>query len=439
MGPMAFSLLALLLHAALPPAGQWRLTQQHTHVRVLSWGLFCGKEPKDSRGIPGAEFALTQVGDGFEIRGAGRRYGTATCGMDASVFRPRVSDRVDQRWQVECQGPPVAGAPQLTHHSFEVSDDTMVYVTRGEVRKHDTPDACRYTYQTTMNFALATAAGPCATPGAAVSLVLSPASKDMHPGDRVCLQAAAMDAHGCAVPAGAVRFAAEPEGAVTLDGSSCAWANDEVPETVLVAITATAGQAVGNAVLRVVAPDAAVESLEQTAARSTSARVRALVGEVLAGEVVVKPPNEVMADEHAAAQQPLPTPPPRARGVPAWVLLGGGAGILLLVGALALWLRGRKRVVEVPLPTLPPPLAGQGYQCPVCRFEYAQPGRCVHDNAVLIRNQAAGRATMFIPEIGGMICPTCGQRYPKRARFCGNDRSPLIPDVGDGAPPPDAA
>ena len=40
---------------------------------------------------------------------------------------------------------------------------------------------------------------------------------------------------------------------------------------------------------------------------------------------------------------------------------------------------------------------------------------------------------MFIPAAGGMICAVCYTRYPTKARFCGHDRAPLVPDMGQFA------
>lgn len=427
--------LLVVLAQAGPPAGEWRLESQQTRVKVLSWGLFCGKEPRDSRGLPGGRFTLrNNDSDGFELQGAGRRYTTAGCSMDAAVFKPRVRDRSGDTWRVECEGPPLAGQPQSTEHRFEVgADGALTYVTRGETRKTENMDACRFAYETTQRFVLASEAGPCSAPGAAVKLVLSPATVDAQPGARVCFQVAASDKDGCTVPAGTPSFAVDPAGALEVDGSGCAWAPRELKSTLLVAITARTEGAAGSAVLRVVTPGAAAETMEQTAARTQSEVVRRLVGEVTAGEIVIKAPNEV--EDTSAPAPPVEAATPPQRVTPLFLLLG--MAVLLLGAGAGLWLRSRKREVLVPMKvlTVPPPAAGKGWKCPQCKFEYASGGNCVHDGTPLVQNEVQGRSTMFIPEIGGMLCPTCGQRYPKRARFCGNDRTPLVPDLG--LPPAD--
>jgi len=77
----------------------------------------------------------------------------------------------------------------------------------------------------------------------------------------------------------------------------------------------------------------------------------------------------------------------------------------------------------------PSPLPEAAWKCPKCGFEYADPGKCIHDGVALVSKDGMSRKTMFIPQFGGMKCPTCGQKYPSRAKFCGNDRSPLVPDL----------
>ncbi|MBI5497467.1 MAG: hypothetical protein HY904_20820 [Deltaproteobacteria bacterium] len=431
----ALLLSAVVVAAALPPAGEWRLDRQDTKVKVLAWGMFCGKEPRDGRGLPGARYVLTHDGTGFVLKGAGKAFGTVGCSMDPPIYKQRLADKTQKGWRVECEAPPIAGTPQVNEHVFEVEDAAIRYVTRGEKRKTENLEACRYAYETEMRFVLATESGPCASPGPAARLVVEPGTVDARPGQRICFKASATDAHDCAVPAGAVAYAVEPKGVGELDGNGCLWAPREIKDAVVLAVTATAGDVRGNSVVRVAPEEAArTESIEQTAARTGSDAVKQMVSQVRAGDFVVKAPFEEEEEPAAAPAAPVATPPADAPGLPPWLPVAGG-GAVVVVAALAFALARRKKPAQVPAPppvVAPPvaaPEAGRGYKCPQCGFEYAAAGKCVHDGTELVINEARGRQTLFIPQVGGMVCPTCGQKYPTRARFCGNDRTPLVPDL----------
>lgn len=433
------ALTLLLATAITPPEGPWRLESQKTSVRVLSWGLFCGAEPKTSRGIPGAVYTLRNQGDGFTLGGAGKSLGTEGCSMDPTAFKLRQRNRNADVIHVECEAPPVAGNPVVTLHRFEILSPTEIrYVTSGEKRKNEGLDSCRYAYEMEMVFKAATEAGPCAQPGPAAKLVLDPAARDAAPAERVCFKVQAVDAKGCAVPSGSLQFSVEPANAGTMDGQQCFWVAREVGSTLVAAVTATQGSAVGNAVVRVlVAGEAPKETLAETAAKSTNQRIRTLVSEVLAGEFVLKTPMEQFDED------PLPAPPaPPPPGLRTYVVYGalGGGGVALVLLGIILVLRARKRPPQVsppppqPLqpiqaPEVKPPEAGSGYRCPRCGFQYEQPGKCIHDGTELVVLETKGRQTLFIPSFGGMVCLTCGQRYPRNAKFCGNDRTPLVPDI----------
>jgi len=421
--------LVALLAAAPPPAGEWRLDSQVTRVKILAWGMFCGKDPADTRGIPGARYQLTVNGNEFTLKGAGKTFTTTTCGTDPAQYKPRLSDHGDNTWRVECEAPPIAGQPQVTDHRFTVVDNAITYLARGEKRKTENLEACRYAYETEMRFVLSTQAGPCANPGPAAKLVLDPATVDARPGQRVCFKVAAMDAQDCSVHTGAPALTVEPATGVEVDGNGCVWTPKELKEAALLAVTATFGDAKGAAVVRVVPEHAPQESMEQTLARTGNETVKKLVSQVTAGAYTIKTPNEEDSEPaHAAA---VASAPPPDEALPQWVYIaGGGGGILVLLGLGILLLRKPKKTAKAaPFVVQPPPAAGRGYKCPKCGFEYSEPGACVHDGTTLVKNEDMSRTTMFIPQVGGMVCPTCGQRYPTRARFCGNDRTPLVPDL----------
>ncbi|MEW5853914.1 MAG: hypothetical protein AB2A00_34385 [Myxococcota bacterium] len=439
--------LGLLLLGASPSPGEWRLQSQHTRVKVLSWGLFCGREPRDSRGIPGAVYQLTVQGNDVTLTGAGKTLSTRACGLDPPQFKPRQTQHDGDRISVECEAPPVAGTPVVTQHRFELRSSTELrYVTEGEKRDRQNLDACRYAYTTEMVFVAARQDDPCAKPGAPVKLVLDPPTSDVEPGNQVCFKVQAMDAQGCAVSSGKPAFTVEPAGVATVEGS-CLRAPAKVASTMVLGITATLESATGNAAVRVATKGERIKESFAESARRSGHRINKLVSEVMAGEFVIKTPQE--EDEGApapvAAAAPVsPTTTPATDGTPTWMWLAGGAVGLMLLSVVG-WLMTRRRKpsddvdgpISVPPATVAPakpPEAGKGYKCPKCGFEYERPGKCIHDGTELVLNTESGRKTMFIPQVGGMICPTCGQRFPSRARFCGNDRSPLLPDFN--APPP---
>jgi hypothetical protein len=427
MGPL---LLLAALSSAVPPAGEWRLDSHNTRVKVLAWGLFCGKEPTDSRGIPGARYTLTVSGQDFVLKGAGKTFSSNGCSMDPAAFKARTADRNEGVYRVECEAPPVAGQPQVNEHHFEVTEGAVRYVTKGERRKTENLEACRFAYETEMRFVLSSQAGPCSTPGPVSRLVVDPAAVDAKPGQRICFKVQGMDAQDCAVPA-TPTFSVEPAGRGDLDANGCLWTPREVTESLVLAVSVSSGTARGGAVVRVAGEGAPKESMEQTVARAGGEVAKKLISQVTAGDFVIKTPQD--EEEEPAAVLPPPPVTTEKEGFPLWLLAAGFGAFVLLAGAAFFLLRGGKKEPPRPpapvVPIFPAPAPGKGWQCPKCKFEYASAGTCVHDGSTLVKNESAGRQTMFIPEVGGMMCPTCGQRFPSRARFCGNDRSPLVPDL----------
>jgi hypothetical protein len=442
--------LALAVAGTVPPEGPWRLESQSQKTRVLSWGLFCGKEPaKTSRGIPGANYALQNQGEDFTLSGAGKVLSTKGCSLDPAAFRLRQRDRAGDTIKVECEAPAVAGQPVVTQHTWSVvSPKEIKYITVGDKRKTEGMDACRYAYELEMVFVAATEAGPCAEPGPAAKVLLDPATKDAQPGERVCFKAQAVDAKGCAVPGSPTQFKVEG-GDATVDPQGCLWTPRKPEATVVLGVTATQGSVSGSAMVRVLVAGQPPpkETLAETVQKSGSQRMRSMVSEVMAGDFVLKTPHEEDEDEGAVS---APAAPPRGGGFPLWVLVLAGGVLVVLGGVVSLRGRGRRPAsapASVPRPVAAPvvpevavPAAGQGYICPVCNFQYDTPGTCTHDGTTLVLNDQKTRQTMFIPSVGGMICLTCGQRYPRRAKFCGNDRTPLVPDLpgvmgGDGNKP----
>ncbi len=269
----------------------------------------------------------------------------------------------------------------------------------------------------------------CASPGAAASLAVSPKIFDVKAGGKArCLEVTAKDANGCQVPTTGVTFAMDPPDRGGVSAKGCVKAKKALSETEAVAIVVKLGAIESAATARLIpkAIERPTKTYKALAKTSRSAKARQMLGEVTAGEIVLRPletdppPLEAIEDE----------------GFPFLPVAGAGFAALLasLLGVFLAVRRKKNTVVATELEAKPvvTPKKGGGLQCPQCKFEFAvgEATHCPFDSTELIALDLVGSRVAALPTAGGMVCPVCHTKYPTKARFCGHDRSPLLPDFG---------
>jgi hypothetical protein len=254
---------------------------------------------------------------------------------------------------------------------------------------------------------------PACEPGAPARRPLSPRAATIETGDRVSFRAIVVDANACPVRDARITWTLErPE------GRSALFANG--------VFTAAASAAEGEGDFVVIAR---AESFEERA----TVHVRPLdLSDVMAqrtgGGIVQAPDEEAIATGASGVSAETVD---EDRGIPLYVWIGAGAGLLLFaIGALLLLLRRK----PVPLVSTPPPppktdslaVASSrrvAYQiCPVCNREYDDPklGFCPVDGAEL---KPPGEESAGQP----LICPTCRRGYAPGSRVCTRDQTELVP------------
>jgi hypothetical protein len=445
--------LVLALAAGTPEAGQYKIVRDSSSSQRKLWGLFCGKADAEQKSSVGKHVTVTLSGEEWKAKGAGRKFGTATCeGRTNPTLKPVDRKVKDGVISFNCRSQRVTRGTETTSHTVRVKDNgNIVFTTKGETEFRREGDLCRSTFERTTvavpDFEKKQAAAeappepvdPCAKPGAVTALVVSPKVFDVKVGgEPVCLRVTGKDANSCAVPAEGATFTVDPAEAGAVSDEGCFTPSDSIKEEEAIAIVIDL-KGVEAAVSARIVPKAlerAKKTLKALAKTSRSKRAQEILGEVTRGEITLRP-----LETEPPELPPLPAPPfPWATVAGA----GGAAGLATILGVFLAIRRRRNRQEATELQAKPvvTPKKGGGLVCPQCKFEFAvgEATHCPFDNTALEELGRDARQTMFVPAAGGMVCPVCFTRYPTKARFCGHDRAPLVPDFGqfaDQEPKPD--
>lgn len=475
----AMLLLALMTVApaaiaeTLPTPGRWRVDRERLTVSADPWGPDCGAAPTGHDWkVSADEFVLTVADQELQFKGERRSIASTGCegkarGLIAKSHQRRAGVRV-----TECSAPDVNGQPEeQVRHAWQLLDrDHVLYLSEGTrqiVPSHppgqtDIPlgparaeklvwysdgkrwkqgtwreamaaQHCVVHYQRESKLErLPETVAACTTAGPAQRLTVQPATADLAAGDRTCFKLIALDPDGCPTAAPGVTWSLDPASYGAVDDQGCVSAAAAISEEAAAALTARSATLRAGALLRMAPRQAPARTeLVVLAKRSPSARVREVVGEIHIGEIAIRP--TALPAPVAATPSLLHLGVPQSRGQ--WIALLAAIAVAIaaaLVIAVALRRRARlqlrDRLRARPLQKLPP--KGSGVVCPKCHFEFEAGVYCPFDRERLVPLEREARHTLFIPAVGGMICPTCGTRYPTKARFCGKDRAPLIPDLG---------
>lgn len=491
--PRATPALTLSLCLAAPLAGAqisaegetWRLTRDRVDYSVEEWGAGCGPRPEDRSNATGREVTIRAVGGDLEISTGGRRQRTDQCWSDNRHTEALAHARVGNTWNVSC-GTPV-GESLGERGTYTVTLDGDRLSMRGETRYAWTLQGsnCRATATATRAYERVSAAPPATptpapppaptptpaatpapaptparpaatparcTPGAAVSLVVSPARRSTTSGGRVCFRARAVDAAGCESSASDVRWTAQRSrgaGEGSMDRGCFVSAGGGVG---LFEVSAAAGALTARAEVEVVTQD----------------RYATLIAERL------EDPDGGAPEVNSGAQVGGGALAPETRvDRTSWLfVLGGGAAALALILLLLSRRRAppprprfeddddvprpRREVMppqelsEPSSPTQPPPLSpnrrrGEGAEsdrsapvptpvakhCPYCRKVYqGDLAFCPEDGQPLAPGAvppAMSASPAVVTAEGERRCPKCGRSFPAYMDFCGEDGTALPP------------
>ncbi len=491
--PRATPALTLTLCLVAPAAGAqisaegetWRLTRDRVDYSVAEWGSGCGPRPESRSNATGREVTIRAVGGDLEISTGGRRQRTDQCWSDNRHTEALAHARVGNTWNVSC-GTPV-GESLGERGSYTVTLDGDQLSMRGETRYAWTLQGsnCRATATAARSYERVSGAPPATptptptppptptpaparpvatptptparpattrcTPGAAVSIVVSPSRRSTTSGGRVCFRARAVDAAGCESSASDVRWTVQrsrggAEG--SMDRGCFVSAGGGVG---LFEVTAAAGALSARGEVEVVTQD----------------RYATLIAERL------EDPDGGAPEVNSGAQVGGGALAPETRvDRTSWLFyLGGGAAALALILLLSRRRappskprfdddddapRPRREVMppqelsEPSSPTQPPPLnpnrrRGEGVaserpaptsppapkHCPYCRKVYqGELAFCPEDGQPLAPG-ATPPSTSVSPAVvaadGERRCPKCGRSFPAYMDFCGEDGTALPP------------
>lgn len=436
-------LLALLvifsaqLSAAAPAPGTYRVVRDQASTEWKQRGLFCGEGIEVRADSMGKTLTVSVDGGEWRAKGSGRSFGTATCEGTNSSLRPVSRVREGEWVAFECRSQRVTRGTEHTKHRVRVTESGALELQSeglNEYRKDG--DLCRSSWERVtvavpvdVAPVAAEPADPCSSPGVPAKLSLSPRVFDVKVGGApVCLQVAAADGQGCAVSSEGATFAVDPPELGRVNAQGCFTPSSDIREEEAVGVVVKLGSLEAAASARVVpaAVKRATKTLSALAKTTRSARAREVLGEVTRGEITLRP----------LESEPPELPPLEAEAFPLLPVAGAsGAALLATLAGVALALRRRRRLgeaTELQAAPVVTPKKGGGLVCPKCAFEFAlgEATHCPFDGEVLSPLDRDARQTMFIPTAGGMVCPACFTRYPTKARFCGHDRAPLVPDFG---------
>lgn len=460
----------------------WRITRDRVEYSIAEWGAGCGPRPEDRSNATGREVTVRAVGEDLEFSMGGRRQRTDQCWSDNRSTEALAHARVGGTWNVSCATPAGESLGERGTYTVTLEGDRLSM--RGETRYAWTlqGSSCRATATATRTYERVSGAPPAAptpppapppappaptpaprpaptptpapsprcTPGAPVSIALSPARRSTTSGGRVCFRARATDASRCESSARSVSWSVRRVrggGEGRMD-SGC-FVSARGGGVGLFEVVASASGLSARGEVEVVTEDRYADLVAQR----------------------IEDPDGGAPEENSGSQVGVGVLGPETREDHTALLfaLGGGAALLLLVLLLAQRRRAPKpsyeddddgarprrevmpppQLAEPTSPTEPPPENRRRPEaseapvapaasppaprhCPYCRKVYVSDlAFCPDDGQVLAPGASLPRegapVTAASPEPSEKRCPTCGRNYPGYMDFCGEDGAALTP------------
>ncbi|MFW5877344.1 MAG: hypothetical protein ACOCXM_11450 [Myxococcota bacterium] len=416
--------------------GTWRAGPMRVRVAVKSWGADCGPQPPASSTEPGGPVHIEGGGDTMRLSGAMTWRSDQCFTANRSARRVSASSK-EGSWSVTCRtpdddpkaergtyrlratGPDALVFREQSRYDWELKDSRCIATRVAErtlTRNSPAPSPEGTETETKRSSAC--------TPGTPAKLALSPSTKTIEPGERVCFYARVTDAEGCAIDRASVRY--------TLDRPPSR--TGRMRRNCFEAAT-TAAEAEGTFHVR-----ATVEDLGD---RATVVVRAADLSDLIARGALASDDTdgpEARGVEREEATRVAARAGGTGRGSP-WPLVAAGAALVVLLGlAVAMVVRRHRGSTPagaaprapggsdaassgaMPVASAQPP--GPPLRCPVCQKDYP-PGTlyCPVDGAPLDRGDPSDDR----PPRQAMICPTCRRGYAPEARFCPHDSEELMP------------
>ncbi len=440
----SFASLASLASLAVPGAAQgqptlsgaWTASALSEQWSVDAWGEACGPRPRP-QGAPGGAVQIQQHGSELSISGAGRSWSTAECWEQMpGLARSKHSASGNARsWQTRCTTPPNDPRRAVVTTTTQATDTRIHMVETGQYKFIIQDTTCSASVTRTRSYTLvrregeappAASAPPiasappaapaasekkpaasrtCDAPGDPARLEVTPSRKLMRPGERFQFRALVMDAAGCALPTRpAWSIASGPlASAATVDATGALSLGADAGEGALGLVATVAGKGVTVAI-EVTSPDRYDALLATSGLNEAGESDQAAVVVIAAGTIG----GRTTSGEDLGRQRKN-----------LFVAIVGGVAACLGFAGLILLRRGRRRAggeLEGP--------ASTGGAVGGERGGAGAEDAPASTGAALAAPAAGGAGPA--PRVRGKICPTCGERYPGEAMFCGKDGTQLL-------------
>lgn len=380
--------------------------------------------------------SITETGSELLIQGAGAAFSTANC-LDPMPGLKRSSHSASKRgWSSTCVSP--AGDPRRATIQTRISatDDTIVFSETGVYEFAIKDTVCKASVSRSRSFKLSERAGVKALPSASAVVEpsapppapsaqptakpdeptpapasecdpdatparfeLRPSRKLLRPGDSFAFRTSSFDAKGCSLGSAVeltLEGPAELLAKVKMKGSTLEVDRDAPDGTVTIVATLAGETVKATAEITPIGSYDALLRARGLDARGEDDRPQTAV---VAGGVGSK--------TQTASSQDRPN---------RIALIASAVGVAFVLAFIALVLlrRGKRQSAPADEESAPPP-AVEFFEVPAA------------SEPVLA---AEAPVVAPVPVVPGMVCPNCGELYPKGTAFCGGDGTELMPVNG---------
>ncbi|WP_433930874.1 hypothetical protein AB3662_42645 [Sorangium cellulosum] len=415
-------------------SGSWTASPLTEQWSVAAWGEACGPRPRP-QGAPGGAVQIQQQGSELSISGGGRPWSTAECWEQMpGLARSKHSASGNARsWQTRCTTPPNDPRRAVVTTTTQATDTSIQMVETGQYQFIIQDTTCNASVTRTRTYTLvrragdappaasapSTASAPpaaasappaasvkkpaasrtCDAPGEPARLEVTPSRKLMRPGERFQFRALVMDAEGCALPTRPTwSIAPGPvASAATVDATGALSIGADAGEGKLGLVASVAGKGV-TVSIEVTSPDRydallATSGLNEAGESDEAASVTIATGTI---------GGRTTAGEDLGRQRKN-----------LFVAIVGGVAACLGFAGLILLRRGRRR-------------AGGDLEGPASTGSAFGERGAGAEEAPASAGAPLAEAPVQPTPPRGKICPTCGERYPAEAMFCGKDGTQLV-------------